>query len=163
MSRRPARGGFQHCAPDAGSSLVAFGVGTLGLAAIMAAQHGRDENNCGDRQESAEFSLDHLSTLWGKRIVGVLGGGERSVELIGGLIDLYALGRFPLDRLITYFNLDEGRGCIGALVRRIRHQASSANARLTQVGLPSLPDEISPACSCVGIARAAATSMGRRV
>jgi aryl-alcohol dehydrogenase len=61
----------------------------------------------GGAPAAAEFSLDHLSTLWGKRIVGVLGGGGRSAELIGGLIDLYALGRFPLDRLVTYFSLDE--------------------------------------------------------
>ncbi|HEY5457431.1 MAG TPA: hypothetical protein VIJ96_18370 [Acidothermaceae bacterium] len=61
----------------------------------------------GGAPAAAEFSLDHLSTLWGKRIVGVLGGSGRSAELIGGLIDLYALGRFPLDRLVTYFELDE--------------------------------------------------------
>jgi aryl-alcohol dehydrogenase len=61
----------------------------------------------GGAPSAAEFSLDHLSTLWGKRIIGVLGGSGRSAELIGGLIDLYALGRFPLDRLVSYFELDE--------------------------------------------------------
>ena len=28
----------------------------------------------------ARFSLDHLKTLWGKRVVGVLGGGSRSAD-----------------------------------------------------------------------------------
>jgi aryl-alcohol dehydrogenase len=167
---------FNTARPTPGSSLVVFGAGTVGLAAIMAARNSpaakiiavdrhearlklaaelgathvvnvntdeplaaissicggpadyalectgvidivRQAVDCvgmlgtciliGGAPAAAEFSLDHLSTLWGKRIVGVLGGSGRSSELIGGLIDLYALGRFPLDRLVSYFNLDE--------------------------------------------------------
>ena len=86
----------------------------------------------GGAPAAAEFSLDHLSTLWGKRIVGVLGGSGRSAELIGGLIDLYALGRFPLDRLVTYFEPRRGRDGTGKVLRRIGHQANPANARLRQ-------------------------------
>ena len=37
----------------------------------------------GSAPAGASFSLDHLSTLWGKRVIGVLGGGGRS-ELRGG-------------------------------------------------------------------------------
>ena len=59
----------------------------------------------GGAPAGAEFSLDHLSTLWGKRIVGVLGGGGRSRELIGTIIELYAQGRFPFNRLVQYFDL----------------------------------------------------------
>ena len=167
---------FNTARPTPGSSLVVFGVGTVGLAAIMAARNSpatkivavdrhesrltlaselgathvvnvtadeplaaidsicsgpadcalectgvidivRQAADCvgmlgtciliGGAPAGAEFSLDHLSTLWGKRIIGVLGGSGRSAELIGGLIDLYALGRFPIDRLVSYFNLDE--------------------------------------------------------
>lgn len=53
----------------------------------------------------AEFTLDHLTTLWGKRIVGTLGGSGRSETLIGGLIDLHTQGRFPFDRLTADYDL----------------------------------------------------------
>ncbi|MGW6932109.1 NAD(P)-dependent alcohol dehydrogenase [Lentzea sp. NPDC054927] len=158
--------------PHAGSSIVVFGVGTVGLAAIMAARNsGATQIIAVDRHEvrlqaalrygateavntsvddpvaavheicagPADFSLectgvvavcrqavdsvgmrgvcaliggapagaqvefDHLSTLWGKRIVGVLGGEGRSVSLITTLLDLHRQGRFPFDELVTHF------------------------------------------------------------
>jgi Zn-dependent alcohol dehydrogenase len=167
---------FNAVRPQAGASIVVFGVGTVGLAAVMAARNsaatriiavdrhaGRlalarelgatdtidasvDDpiaavhdicdgpadfalectgvitvlrqaadsvgmlGTCvliGGAPAGAEFVLDHLSTLWGKRIVGVLGGGGRSIELVTTLMDLYAQGRFPYDRLVSYFSLDE--------------------------------------------------------
>lgn len=55
----------------------------------------------------ARFSLDHLSTLWGKRIVGVLGGGGRTESFIPTLIDLYRQGRFPFDELVRYYEFDQ--------------------------------------------------------
>jgi aryl-alcohol dehydrogenase len=61
----------------------------------------------GGAPAGAEFSLDHLTTLWGKRIIGVLGGGGRSAELMGSIMTLYAQGRFPFDRLVQYFDLDD--------------------------------------------------------
>ena len=53
----------------------------------------------GGAPAQARFSLDHLTTLWGKRVVGVLGGGGRSGQLIPALVDLFQQGRFPFDRL----------------------------------------------------------------
>jgi aryl-alcohol dehydrogenase len=61
----------------------------------------------GGAPAGAEFSLDHFSTLWGKRVTGILGGEGRSVSLIGTLIALNAQGRFPYDRLIQKFPLDQ--------------------------------------------------------
>lgn len=61
----------------------------------------------GGAPTEARFSLDHLSTLWGKRVIGVLGGGGRSGQLITGLVDLYEQGRFPFDRLVTYYEFDQ--------------------------------------------------------
>jgi aryl-alcohol dehydrogenase len=61
----------------------------------------------GGAPAGASFSLDHLSTLWGKKVVGVLGGEGRSVSLINTLITLNAQGRFPYDRLIEKFPLDQ--------------------------------------------------------
>jgi aryl-alcohol dehydrogenase len=55
----------------------------------------------------ASFSLDHMSTLWGKKVVGILGGEGRSASLINTLITLNAQGRFPYDRLIQKFPLEE--------------------------------------------------------
>ncbi len=59
----------------------------------------------GGAPAGAEFSLDHLSTLWAKRIIGILGGGGRSAELITTIFELYTQGRFPFDRLVEYFEL----------------------------------------------------------
>ncbi len=60
----------------------------------------------GGAPAGAEFSFDHLTTLWGKRVVGILGGEGRSVPLIGTLIALNRQGRFPYDRLVRKFPLD---------------------------------------------------------
>jgi aryl-alcohol dehydrogenase len=54
----------------------------------------------------AEFVLEHLTTLWGKRILGILGGEGRSTVLIGALIELNRQGRFPFERLVTRFPLE---------------------------------------------------------
>lgn len=61
----------------------------------------------GGAPAGASFSLDHLTTLWGKRVIGVLGGGGRSGQLIPALVDLYEQGRFPFDRLVRYYDLGE--------------------------------------------------------
>jgi Zn-dependent alcohol dehydrogenase len=60
----------------------------------------------GGAPAAAEFTADHLTTLWGKTIVGTLGGSGRSQRLIGALMDLYSQGRFPFDRLVEYFPLE---------------------------------------------------------
>lgn len=73
---------------------AADSVGMLGTCVLI-----------GGAPAGASFTLDHLTTLWGKRIVGVLGGGGRSATLIRSLIDLYSAGRFPFDRLIQPFEL----------------------------------------------------------
>jgi aryl-alcohol dehydrogenase len=60
----------------------------------------------GGAPAGASFSLDHKSTMWGKRVIGTLGGEGRSVSLIGALIALNKQGRFPYDKLITEFPLE---------------------------------------------------------
>ena len=55
----------------------------------------------------ARFSLAHLTTLWGKRVIGVLGGGGRSGQLIPALVDLFQQGRFPFDRLVKFYDMDQ--------------------------------------------------------
>ncbi|MGY1708726.1 NAD(P)-dependent alcohol dehydrogenase [Geodermatophilus sp. SYSU D00758] len=70
-------------------------VGMLGTALLI-----------GGAPAGAEFSADHLTTLWGKTIRGTLGGSGRGQALIAALMDLYAQGRFPFDRLVEFFPLD---------------------------------------------------------
>jgi Zn-dependent alcohol dehydrogenase len=82
---------------------AADSVGMLGTCVLI-----------GGAPAGAEFSLDHLSTLWGKRIVGVLGGSGRSEPLIGALMSLYAQGRFPFDRLVSWFDLGDVEDALSA-------------------------------------------------
>jgi aryl-alcohol dehydrogenase len=73
---------------------AADSVGMRGTCAII-----------GGAPHGAEFTLDHLSTMWGKRIIGILGGGGRSQTLIPALVELHRQGRFPYDRLVQTFPL----------------------------------------------------------
>ena len=75
---------------------IAQTVGMLGTLVLI-----------GGAPAGATFSLDHLSTLWGKRVIGVLGGGGRSGQLIPALVELHQQGRFPFERLIKYYELDQ--------------------------------------------------------
>jgi aryl-alcohol dehydrogenase len=68
----------------------------------------------GGAPAGASFSLDHMSTLWGKRVVGILGGEGRPASLIGALIALNKQGRFPYDKLITEFPLERANDALEA-------------------------------------------------
>lgn len=63
---------------------------------------------------SAEFSAGHRSTVWGKRIVGTLGGDGVSATFIPALLRLHQQGRFPFTDLIEYFPLAEFDQAISA-------------------------------------------------
>jgi aryl-alcohol dehydrogenase len=71
-------------------------VGMLGTACLI-----------GGAPAGAEFTVDHITTLWGKRVIGILGGESTSKQLIHGLLGLYRQGRFPFDELIQDFHLPE--------------------------------------------------------
>lgn len=75
---------------------IARTVGMLGTLVLI-----------GGAPAGASFSLDHLSTLWGKRVIGVLGGGGRTGQLIPALVDLHRQGRFPFDRLVQHYEMDQ--------------------------------------------------------
>ncbi|MEV7646709.1 NAD(P)-dependent alcohol dehydrogenase [Arthrobacter sp. NPDC089319] len=61
----------------------------------------------GGAPAEARFSLDHQRTLFGRRIVGTLGGSASSERLIPALIHLYRQGRFPFDRLVKFYDFDQ--------------------------------------------------------
>jgi aryl-alcohol dehydrogenase len=71
----------------------------------------------GGAPAGAEFSLDHLTVLWGRTVRGILGGEGQSEQLIPALIDLQRLGRFPFDRLVEYFDLDQVNDAMEASAR----------------------------------------------
>ncbi len=76
-------------------------VGMLGTAVLI-----------GAAPAGAEFSADHLTTLWGKRIIGTLGGESR--RFVPALLKLHDQGRFPFTDLIEYFPLDQVNEAIAA-------------------------------------------------
>jgi Zn-dependent alcohol dehydrogenase len=78
-------------------------VGMLGTAMLI-----------GGAPAGAEFSADHLTTLWGKRIVGTLGGESQTSRFVPALLDLHAQGRFPFTDLIEYFSLDQLNEAVAA-------------------------------------------------
>jgi len=69
---------------------AADSVGMRGVCALI-----------GGAPAGAQIQLDHLATLWGKRVIGILGGEGRGIPLITTLIDLHRQGRFPFDELVT--------------------------------------------------------------
>ncbi len=93
-------------------------VGMLGTALLI-----------GGAPAGAEFSADHLTTLWGKTIRGTLGGSGRGQALISALMDLHAQGRFPFDRLVTYYEMNQIEQALedsasGAVIKPILRMAA---------------------------------------
>jgi Zn-dependent alcohol dehydrogenase len=78
-------------------------VGMLGTAVLI-----------GAAPAGAEFSADHLTTLWGKRIIGTLGGESQTSRFVPALLALHDQGRFPFTELIEYFPLDQLNEAVAA-------------------------------------------------
>ena len=78
-------------------------VGMLGTAILI-----------GGAPAEARFTADHFRTLFGKRIVGTLGGSGRSERLIPALLELWRQGRFPFDELIEEFEFEDIEGALEA-------------------------------------------------
>jgi aryl-alcohol dehydrogenase len=55
----------------------------------------------------AEISLSMGTMLLGRRVFGIIEGDAVSDIFIPHLIDLYSQGRFPFDKMITFYNLDQ--------------------------------------------------------
>jgi aryl-alcohol dehydrogenase len=55
----------------------------------------------------AEVSLEMASILNGRTIRGIIEGDSVPEIFIPHLIELYRQGRFPLDRLVTFYTLDQ--------------------------------------------------------
>lgn len=80
-----------------GSNLVAEAVAALGIHGTCAM--------VGGARMTAEVKVNHPDVLLnGKRIVGVMGGGGHSPDFLVSLMELQAAGRFPLNRLIKFYD-----------------------------------------------------------
>jgi aryl-alcohol dehydrogenase len=71
----------------------------------------------GGAPANAEYTLDHLTTLWGRTVRGILGGEGQSDHFLPTLVELQAQGRFPFERLVQYFSLDETNEAMQASAR----------------------------------------------
>jgi Zn-dependent alcohol dehydrogenase len=78
-------------------------VGMLGTAVLI-----------GGAPAGAEFSADHISTLWGKRIIGTLGGESQTARFVPALLTLHEQGRFPFTDLVEYFPLEQVNEAVAA-------------------------------------------------
>ena len=54
-----------------------------------------------------ELTLTHGSLLWGRAVRGILEGDSNPHLFIPALVDLHARGRFPLERLVSFYPLHE--------------------------------------------------------
>ena len=61
----------------------------------------------GGAPAGASFSLDHMSTLWGKKVVGILGGEGRSASLIDDADHAERAGPVPVPPAGQTFPLDQ--------------------------------------------------------
>lgn len=61
----------------------------------------------GGAPAGAGFHVDHLGALFGKSIVGTLGGSGRGHILIPTLLNLWKAGRFPIEQLMKTYSFEE--------------------------------------------------------
>eukprot|EP00743_Colponemidia_sp_Colp-15_P004552 GILK01004906.1.p1 GENE.GILK01004906.1~~GILK01004906.1.p1 ORF type:complete len:402 (+),score=34.05 GILK01004906.1:83-1207(+) len=66
---------------------------TLGVCALV-----------GGSPPGSQVSLDMLSVLLGRTLRGIIQGDSVSQTFLPQLIDLYRQGRFPFDRLVTFYD-----------------------------------------------------------
>jgi aryl-alcohol dehydrogenase len=59
----------------------------------------------GEAPAGTTLTLDHLAARAGRQVIGVPDGA--GPQLISGLLELYELGRFPIDRLIDYHDFTD--------------------------------------------------------
>jgi aryl-alcohol dehydrogenase len=83
-----------------GSNLVAEAVAALGIRGVCAM--------VGGAKATASVSVNHPDVLLnGKRIIGVMGGGGQTPDFLVSLMKLQVAGRFPLDRLVKFYDFKD--------------------------------------------------------
>jgi aryl-alcohol dehydrogenase len=90
-----------------------FALDTTGLAPVIrnAVESLAPRGTCGILGASAmgtEITLDEVHFMsGGRRLMGIVEGESQPDTFIPKLIDLYRSGRFPFDRLVTFYDLDQ--------------------------------------------------------
>jgi aryl-alcohol dehydrogenase len=90
-----------------------FALDTTGLAPVIrsAVEALAPRGTCGILGASAmgtEITLDEVHFMsGGRRLMGIVEGESQPDTFIPKLIDLYRSGRFPFDRLVTFYDLDQ--------------------------------------------------------
>ncbi|SCF00045.1 aryl-alcohol dehydrogenase [Micromonospora haikouensis] len=64
---------------------------------------------------SERMSFDWRSILNGRTVTGIIGGNSLPQVFLPKLLDLHAAGRFPVDRLITYFPFEQINEAVAAV------------------------------------------------
>lgn len=83
-----------------GSNLVAEAVAALGIRGTCAM--------VGGAKMTAKVKVSHPDVLLrGKRIIGVMGGGGQTPGFLVSLMELQRDGRFPLEKLIKFYDFDK--------------------------------------------------------
>jgi aryl-alcohol dehydrogenase len=91
-----------------GTSLASFGAGAVGCSAIMAARAVGTCGIVGAEPLGTEVSFDvNNLMLSGKAIRGILEGESVPDIFIPQLIELNAQGRFPFEKLVKFYSLDQ--------------------------------------------------------
>lgn len=104
-----------------GANLVAEACQSLGILGVCAM--------VGGAKPTAEVKLNHPDMLLqGKRLIGVMGGGGQTPAFHQTLMGLHAQGRFPLERLVRYYDFEEINRAVeesdsGAVVKPILRMA----------------------------------------
>lgn len=100
-----------------GANLVAKACESLGILGVCAM--------VGGAKQTAEVDLNHSDMMLnGKRLVGVMGGSTRTPSFHQTLMRLQAQGRFPLEKLVRYYDFADINQAIkdsdsGAVVKPI--------------------------------------------
>jgi len=67
-----------------------------------------DEGHVPGLEEGAEVALDVNTILTGGRVVrGIVEGESVPSEFLPQLVELWRTGRFPVDRMMTYYDFDQ--------------------------------------------------------
>jgi aryl-alcohol dehydrogenase len=107
----------------------ATGVTAVGLTAIEST-HGQGTTLLlGAPPQGSELTVPWTSLLRGRTLRGAIMGGANPRHFIPRIVDLVAQGRFPLERMVTYFDLGDIELAVRALecgdvikpVVRMRH------------------------------------------
>ncbi len=92
---------------------VQFALDTTGLPAVIraAVESLAPRGTCGilgAPRPGSEIVLDETHFMsGGRRLIGIVEGGTVPDTFIPMLVDLYAQGRFPFDRMVKFYRLDE--------------------------------------------------------